>query len=246
MKKYQFFSILIIVMLCSLAVGCATPGKVKQLEDEITALNAKLKAAQAQNEEELKRIKEAYEEKLMRSKLGYDAQLKKLETQKQHEVDRMKEAKDMLAKELEKELSEYKAKLQMSERGLVVTFLSEVFFDSGKDIIKESGYESLNKVARVLNEKVPDNPVAIEGHTDNEPIKYSNWDSNWELSCHRALAVLHYFIDNCSVAPQRLSANGYGEYKSVAANDTKEGKQQNRRVEIVIIPAKVVKEKSGL
>ena len=132
----------------------------------------------------------------------------------------------------------------MTERGLVITFLSEVFFDSGKDIIKADGKLSLDKVAEVLNRDVPDSQVAVEGHTDNDPIKYSGWKSNWELSSGRALAVLHYLVDECKVEPQRLSANGYGEYHPVAPNETPQNKQKNRRVEIVILPSKVSKVKA--
>ncbi|MBU2222287.1 MAG: OmpA family protein, partial [Candidatus Omnitrophica bacterium] len=113
---------------------------------------------------------------------------------------------------------------------------SEVFFDSGKDIIREDGKESLQKVAEVLNQNVPNSNVAIEGHTDNQPIKYSDWKSNWELSSARALAVLHYLIDQKNIVPERLSAIGYGEYHPVSSNDSKEGRKFNRRVEIVILP----------
>lgn len=74
----------------------------------------------------------------------------------------------------------------MTERGLVITFLSEVFFDSGKDVIREDGKGSLQKVAGVLNQNIPNSNVAIEGHTDNQPIKYSEWKTNWELSSARA------------------------------------------------------------
>ena len=123
----------------------------------------------------------------------------------------------------------------------MITFMSEVFFDSGKDIIREDGKDSIRKVAEVLNRDVPNSNFAIEGHTDNQLIKYSKWKSNWELSSARALAVLHYFVDECSVAPTRLSANGYGEFRPVAPNDTNENMQKNRRVEIVILPSKVSK-----
>lgn len=162
---------------------------------------------------------------------------------KEEEISDLERAKRELARKLEKEIGEYKAKLEMTERGLVITFLAEVFFDSGKDEIKKQGESTLKEVASVLNEDVPDSYVAIEGHTDSDPIKYSNWKSNWELSSARALSVLHYFIDSCSVEPSRLSANGYGEYRPVAPNDTPKGKQQNRRVEIVILPSSIKKVK---
>ena len=101
--------------------------------------------------------------------------------------------------------------------------------------MRKDAYLKLDKVADVLNTTVADLNVGIEGHTDNRPIKRSGWKSNWELSTARALSVLHY-LSGKSVAESRLAAIGYGEYKPVASNDTKEGRQKNRRVEIVILP----------
>ncbi len=98
--------------------------------------------------------------------------------------------------------------------------------------------------ATVLKETVPDSPVAVEGYTDNEPIKYSGWKSNWELSSARALAVVHYFIDRQGLDPVRLRAVGFGEHHPVASNDAPEGRRQNRRVEVVILPKDLKKSKT--
>jgi chemotaxis protein MotB len=170
-----------------------------------------------------------------------------LEHLHESQIPSLLDAQKSLEAQLKEELAEYKTKLAMTERGLVVSFLAEVFFDSGKAVIKEEGKKALQKVAEVLNNEAKESPVAVEGHTDNDPIKYSGWKSNWELSSARALAVLHYFIDTCGVAPERLSANAYGQYHPVASNDTDEGKQTNRRVEIVILPPlEKVKESKSL
>ncbi len=165
--------------------------------------------------------------------------------QKDRELSELEKARLELEDVLKKEIGNYKAKLEMTERGLVITFLSEVFFDSGKDIIRESGKDSIQRVAEVLNRDVPNSNIAIEGHADSQPIRYSGWKTNWELSSARALAVLHYLIDNCEVKPTRLSANVYGEFRPVAENDTKENMQKNRRVEIVILPPKISKVKAN-
>jgi chemotaxis protein MotB len=154
------------------------------------------------------------------------------------------QAKSDLEKAFQKELGDYKAKLEMTERGLVITFLAEIFFDSGKDVVKSEGMEALKKVGKVLNEDVPGSKVAIEGHTDNDPIKYSGWKSNWELSSARSLAVLHYFVDECQLKPERLSAVAYGEFRPLESNDAALGKKKNRRVEIVILPSQVNKVKA--
>jgi chemotaxis protein MotB len=171
--------------------------------------------------------------------------LTQLEKQKERELSDLDLAKRELEASLKKEIGQYKAKLQMTERGLVITFVSEIFFDSGKDIVKENGKTTLNKVAEVLNRDVPNSAIAVEGHTDNDPIKHSGWKSNWELSSARALAVLHYLVDICKVAPNRLSANGYGKFHSIAPNDSAQNKQKNRRVEIVILPSKLSKVKAN-
>ena len=218
------FTVLAFLILFSLS-GCAFIEKTRRA-DELETENANLKHRIAQLlKEKTKEVQKVYEEK-------------------DKEFSELERAKRELEESLKKEIGEYKAKLQMTERGLVITFLSEVFFDSGKDIIKADGKLSLDKVAEVLNRDVPDSQVAVEGHSDNDPIKYSGWKSNWELSSGRALAVLHYLVDECKVEPQRLSANGYGEYHPVAPNDTSQNKQKNRRVEIVILPSKVSKVKA--
>ena len=80
------------------------------------------------------------------------AQLRGQLSERGTEFDR---AKSDLSKAFEKELGDYKAKLEMTERGLVITFLAEIFFDSGKDVVKAQGTDVLKKVAKVLNDDVP-------------------------------------------------------------------------------------------
>ena len=162
----------------------------------------------------------------------------------QSEVSELERAKAELEDRLKKEIGNKEVKVEMGERGLVITFVAEVLFDSGKAKIRDEANEKLDKVASVVNTTVKDLNIGIEGHTDNQPIKYSGWKSNWELSTSRALSVLHYLADQQSVDPARLSAIGYGEYHPVDTNDTVEGRQKNRRVEIVILP-KTTKEKSS-
>lgn len=152
------------------------------------------------------------------------------------QVDELGQAKRLLEDRLSQEIKDKQVRLERMGKGLVITFVADVLFDSGKAVIKPEASASLDKVARVLQENVPDLNVGIEGHTDDVPIKVSGWKSNWELSSARALSVLHYLIDAKDISPERLSAIGYGEYRPVASNGSKQGRQQNRRVEIVILP----------
>jgi chemotaxis protein MotB len=219
------FAVIMFLAIFTLS-GCAFIQKAKRT-DELEIENANLRSRIAQLQKE--KVKE----------------VERVVKEKDRELSELEKAKLELEDALKKEIGNYKAKLEMTERGLIITFLSEVFFDSGKDVIREDGKESIRKVAEVLNRDVPNSNVAIEGHTDNQPIKYSGWKTNWELSSARALAVLHYLIDGCEVKPTRLSANGYGEFRPVAQNNTKENMQKNRRVEIVILPSKISKVKAN-
>ena len=152
------------------------------------------------------------------------------------QLDRLDQTRLLLEDRLRQEINDKEVRLKMAEKGLVITFVADVLFDSGKARVRKNSYSTLDKVARVLEENVPDLGIGIEGHTDNEPIKYSGWKSNWELSSARALGVLHYLVDKKGIVPERVSAIGFGEYHPVASNDIKEDRQLNRRVEIVILP----------
>ncbi len=152
------------------------------------------------------------------------------------ELSELERAKAELEDRLRNEINDKEVTVEMMERGLVITFVSEVLFDSGKAQLRSEALEKLDKVSGVLKTTVSDLNVGIEGHTDNVPIKYSGWKSNWELSAARAMSVLHHLVDSQGVEPHRLAATGYGEYRPVDSNDTVEGRQKNRRVEIVILP----------
>lgn len=160
------------------------------------------------------------------------------------ELAQLRNTQTLLEQRLSQEIADKQVRLSMQEKGLVVTFVAEILFDSGKAKLKENSIDVLGKVARVLREEVPGNTVGIEGHTDDQPIKYSPWKSNWELSAQRALSVLH-FLEEQGVGSKRLFASGYGEFSPVASNESEEGKSLNRRVEIVIVPMKVQKTRSG-
>src|SRR3989338_844259 len=156
-------------------------------------------------------------------------------TQLKSQISELERAKAELEDRLGKEISDKEVKIEMLEKGLVITFVSEVLFDSGKAQLKPDSFQKLDKVANVINTTVRDLNIGIEGHTDNDPIRYSAWKTNWELSTGRALSVLHYLIDINEVGPGRLSVIGYGEFHPVESNDTVEGKAKNRRGEVVVV-----------
>ncbi len=123
--------------------------------------------------------------------------------------------------------------LVMTERGLVLRLKSAAAFDLGSARLSSKTKELLKGIAPFLLEV--ENPIRIEGHTDNLPISTVEFPSNWELSTSRAVNVLRYLVEECSLPQHRLSAAGYGEYRPIAPNDREENRAKNRRVEIIIL-----------
>ena len=158
-------------------------------------------------------------------------QFKTLARLKAEEINELRRAKGLM----EQKLSGSGASIGYDERGLVTRLVDQVLFDSGKADLRRGAYPVLDKVAQVLQE-VPDQPVGIEGHTDNAPIKVSGWADNHELSVARANAVLSYLVEKHGIDSARLTAMGYGEDHPIESNETAAGRQKNRRVEIVILP----------
>ncbi|MBZ0167071.1 MAG: OmpA family protein, partial [Candidatus Omnitrophica bacterium] len=117
----------------------------------------------------------------------------------ENEKSNLQRAKEELESRMSQEITDKEVKVEMLERGLVITFVAEVLFDSGKADLRTGSKVKLEKVARVLNTTVKDLNVGVEGHTDNVPIKYSGWKSNWELSTARSLGVLHVLIEQYKV-----------------------------------------------
>ena len=125
---------------------------------------------------------------------------------------------------------------QIDERGLVVSLNDTLFFDSGRAEIKPESQKKIIEIGKILNQL--GNYMRVEGHTDNVPISNGEFSSNWKLSCARAANVTEFFISNCGIQPQKLSAVGYGEYRPIADNSTEEGRAKNRRVDIIIVNSK--------
>jgi len=116
-------------------------------------------------------------------------------------------------------------------------FPSEVFFESGSDIIQEAGREKLYEIAvslKEISEKIPkkiDWILRIDGHTDKVPINNERFKSNWHLSSSRAINIVKFFIEE-GISPNRLVAAGFGEYSPLLLDDNEQAYEKNRRIEI--------------
>ena len=131
--------------------------------------------------------------------------------------------------------------VERNERGTVIRFMNNVLFDAGEAVIRKEAESVMEEVGNLLHsEQFRGHPVAVEGHTDTDPVKYVNkYPTNWELSSARATGVVRFLIEKSGIEPQRLSASGYSFYHPVAPNDTAENKAMNRRVDIVLLNSDV-------
>jgi chemotaxis protein MotB len=135
-------------------------------------------------------------------------------------------------------------KSELTERGLVVHIMESALFGEASADLKTRALEILDLIADKVR-PLP-NHVRIEGHTDDRPINTVIYPSNWELSSARATSVVRYFSDVHGIAPDRISALGYGEYRPISPNNSIENRAQNRRVDIVILTMELtIKEPSS-
>lgn len=148
-------------------------------------------------------------------------------------VEDLRPAMQLLSKELAEELRQEKLDLKLEPRGLIISLRQASFFPPGEDRLNPETYPVLERIARVIAQI--DNPIRFEGHTDSQPISNSRFRDNWELSCARAIAVLHLFRDKFGLPERRMAVAGYADTHPVASNDTEEGRARNRRVDIVVL-----------
>ncbi len=121
------------------------------------------------------------------------------------------------------------------KNGRVYVSLQEnLLFPSGSAVVNPKGKEALGTLAQVLNTN-PDINVFVEGHTDSIPIK-GKYEDNWTLSVARATAIVRILTDTYKVDPTRVTASGRSKYEPVDTNETTDGRQRNRRTEIILAP----------
>lgn len=162
--------------------------------------------------------------------------LEKQEAQRKALIEAHEETREEL-QSLRNEMGSENVSVSRNQQGHVkMTILSDVLFDSGEADLTEEGTEVLSEAARKIRKNYPDATIEVRGHTDNVPIQKSGWKSNWELSSHRAIAVLHLLIDKFNIPRKQVRAVGMADTQPVASNDTAEGRSKNRRAEIIIRP----------
>lgn len=166
---------------------------------------------------------------------GRCSDLKETEEINYQPMDELSQTKRLFEANLAQEVKDKQVELRVTDKGLEIAVISDVLFDSSAVKIRQEGFSILDKVANILKEKVPNLNIAIEGNTDNQPVKLG-WKSNWELSAAQASSVRCYLTDEKVISPARVSTIAYGDSHPIASNDTEEGRHLNRRIEIVILP----------
>ena len=146
----------------------------------------------------------------------------------------LRELQAKLTGMLSNQLAEHVVALRLGRDGLTISLREAGFYDSGSAAPHASSKATLDKIAGALAAEPYD--LRIEGHTDNVPIHTAQFASNWELSTARASEMAKMLIVQYGIAPGRLSAAGYAQYHPVATNDTADGRGENRRVDIIVLP----------
>lgn len=144
-----------------------------------------------------------------------------------------KKIEEKIHQYLKEKGAENQVKTTIDSRGLVISLKDTEFFESGQATVRRASTPLLNDIVSAINQYT--NAIRIEGHTDSNPIQTAAFPSNWELSTARATNIVQYLISSHAFSPDKLSAIGYGEFRPIADNKTAEGRQKNRRVDIVLL-----------
>ncbi len=204
--------------LCVLLLGaCVSNSKYQKdltgKQNEIDSLNR----VQTELKASLDDVKKAYNEMLAR---------------RAEEQKRLQEFKNLTSK-FQQLIDSGTLKVKIVDGKMVVSLGSDILFSSGSAQLSEKGAETIKAVATEMG-SIQGRDFQIEGHTDNIPIKSENY-TNWDLATARALSVLKIMVNN-GMPKNKISAAGFSDTKPIANNATSQGRAQNRRIEIVIVP----------
>lgn len=139
------------------------------------------------------------------------------------------------------ELTDLGIEVRIRRNRMVISLPSDVLFDTGKDKLKKEGKDILRKVAAVIHDDalLEARDYQVAGNTDSKPLQGGNFGDNWGLSVMRARQVLLFMVDPADgkLPATHWSAAGYADTDPIATNDTDEGRQRNRRCDLVVLPS---------
>ena len=218
-----------------LVFSCVSKNKYVELETRSNATQERLERDISDLRAEIAKL--SSENRRLKDTIGA------LETdveQKEQEVSELAKTRMEIESSLKEQIAQKNIKLEEIEGKLKVTFVDKILFDSGSVTIKPEGQEVILKLADSFR-NAEDKNITVEGHTDNVQIGAALLDrfpTNWELSAARATAVVRFLEEKGNIAPERLTASGFSYHQPVATNDTPEGRKENRRIEIILVPVR--------
>lgn len=160
------------------------------------------------------------------------------EKAKEEKTNRFKLTYDKWVGGFQDEIKKGEISVTQERDKLSVNLIEKTLFKSGSAEIKPTGLKLLDRIGEILKSDT-DQPIRIEGYTDNVPIgshRTDKFPTNWELSAARAINVVRYLSGPVGIPSERLSAIAFADNHPIASNETKEGRAQNRRIEIVLLP----------
>lgn len=228
----------IVVLAGFIATGCVSTGTFEQMQAD---KNGEIETLQKQKAavENQKKALEEQKAKLEQDNAALAQKNAEMERQKAELLaasQQRQQQYDKLVQGLAKEVEKGQLQVRQYQNMLSVDLAEQIFFDSGRAALKTGGKEVLTKVADALK-GYENKVIRVVGHTDNVKLAKSlqaTFPTNWELSVARATNVVR-FLQDAGIPPERMIPSGRGEYEPVAPNDTPEGRQKNRRIEIMLI-----------
>jgi chemotaxis protein MotB len=208
----------------------------KAREDQIAEMENQLRERQARLQEMDAQL-QSMDKAIQQRDEALQAKDRELR-EKEVVIDEMASTRRSIEDSLKDQIASKQVKLESLEGKLKITFVDKILFNSGSAQINQAGQKTLLSLADTLKQ-APDQTIVVEGHTDNVGLGQALqkvFPTNWELSTARATSVVRFLQDKAQIDPARLSATGYSFYKPVADNDTEEGRAQNRRIEIILVP----------
>jgi chemotaxis protein MotB len=237
-KKITLISLVLSLLL---VFSCVSKNKYLELETRSNETQAQLEQDKSNLQAQISKL-QSDNNRLSETIDGLKMELRQEKLavqQKEGEISELEKTRREIESSLKEQIAQKEIKLEEIEGKLKVTFVDKILFDSGSVMIKPKGQEVLLKLADSFRDNEDQN-IVVEGHTDNVQIGSALLDrfpTNWELSTARATAVVRFLQEKGNIAPRRLTASGFSFYQPVASNETPEGRKQNRRIEIILVPA---------
>jgi chemotaxis protein MotB len=158
-------------------------------------------------------------------------------------ADELTQISDLVNEKFAQLINDQMIRVSSNELWLQIELNDSILFASGGVETSPQAQVIFTEISEIL--KNYENPIQIEGFTDNVPIRNSRYPTNWELSSARATEIVK-FLASKGVAPERLAAVGYGEFQPLASNDTEAGRAQNRRVAVMVAKRKMERPKASV